>query len=386
MAESSIHRLSLEEGLIETTLPSPSGSDHQKSLSERGRPCSSGSDLLTPLENEFFFKVLGPDRISLASGVIQLLKGVGNHWEHHEFGVFFLVKDKRSGLMTLTLLDIDNGNLLWEQQLYRGFCLKPVECPNLLTFEGDHDVFGLNFSNIIEAESVREQLEKRYETDKEWKEFSAKTKPSGARESKRKRLREKLSRTKAKLIPRKFNMVDPMNQPQTSGQQPTPPKFCDDPDVNECIIEMLRVAGVEPANMSSTRVAALQQFIGPTKKNRSNPGRESIISTRSSPDEGEYSYIEYEKKMKKAEQGVYEYLQTYQAPITTRADENNKANRGSTESQSSTRHRNSTDGELDGTNDGLHPDSSGNTEYEYLRTYEAPISARSKGDDNVLLR
>ncbi len=47
---------------------------------------------------------------------------------------------------------------------YKGFRVKKP-CEELLTFEGDNDVFGLNFSSRDEATGFRHHLDKRYEQE-----------------------------------------------------------------------------------------------------------------------------------------------------------------------------------------------------------------------------
>lgn len=48
---------------------------------------------------------------------------------------------------------------------YKNFRATATNCPNLLTFEGDDCVFGLNFSNLDEADNFKYHLNKRYEQE-----------------------------------------------------------------------------------------------------------------------------------------------------------------------------------------------------------------------------
>ncbi|CAD5225800.1 unnamed protein product [Bursaphelenchus xylophilus] len=154
------------QGAIQAFAPNPRMNYQQDSRRRKERPTNSGSKLLTRPENELMFEVLGPDRVSLAAGVIQLLKSVRDQWQHQHVGVVSLIKDYQRKLYSLALFDIYNGNQLWEQVLYRGFRAKTYQqCPKFLTFEGDGSVFGLNFSDDEEAHGFKIHLEKRYEQE-----------------------------------------------------------------------------------------------------------------------------------------------------------------------------------------------------------------------------
>ena len=86
----------------------------------RERPKSSGSALLTDAENEQLFGVLGPDRISLAAGVTQLLAATPdtpNQWRKLNVGVASLVKDYGMKTYAISLFDVFSGEGLWTQIL-----------------------------------------------------------------------------------------------------------------------------------------------------------------------------------------------------------------------------------------------------------------------------
>lgn len=99
-------------GAINAYAPSARMESQKK---RRPRPDHSGSKILTRPENELMFDILGPNRISLAAAVVQLLKAASGRWQHEHVGVVSLVKDYEQRLYKLVLFDIYNGNELWNQ-------------------------------------------------------------------------------------------------------------------------------------------------------------------------------------------------------------------------------------------------------------------------------
>ncbi|MCP9266167.1 BMA-WSP-1 [Dirofilaria immitis] len=111
------------------------------------------------VENNTLFSLLGHDCISLAAGVVQLLKSDPRNpgvWVKAHRGVVSLVKDYDKRAYFLRLYDIYRKQYLWQQMLYKNFhASQPLGCSYLLTFEGDDCVFGLNFSSKEEAYSFK---------------------------------------------------------------------------------------------------------------------------------------------------------------------------------------------------------------------------------------
>ncbi|VDP14194.1 unnamed protein product, partial [Onchocerca flexuosa] len=134
------------------------------------RPPNTGALLFNSVENSMLFSLLGHDCISLAAGVVQLLKSDPQNpgvWIKTHRGVVSLVKDYDKRAYFLRLYDIYRKQYLWQQMLYKNFhASQPLGCPHLLTFEGDECVFGLNFSSKEEAYSFKCHLDKRYEQEK----------------------------------------------------------------------------------------------------------------------------------------------------------------------------------------------------------------------------
>ncbi|CAG9539147.1 unnamed protein product [Cercopithifilaria johnstoni] len=134
------------------------------------RPPNTGALLFNSVENSTLFSLLGHDCISLAAGVVQLLKSDPRNpgvWIKAHKGVVSLVKDYDKRAYFLRLYDIYRKQYLWQQMLYKNFhASQPLGCPHLLTFEGDECVFGLNFSSKEEAYSFKSHLDKRYEQEK----------------------------------------------------------------------------------------------------------------------------------------------------------------------------------------------------------------------------
>uniref|UniRef100_A0A914CBA7 WASp n=1 Tax=Acrobeloides nanus TaxID=290746 RepID=A0A914CBA7_9BILA len=133
---------------------------------KRERPPNTGSKLLANHENQVLYSLLGNDCISLAAGVVQLLRGENRTWRKFHVGVISLVKDYNKRSYVLRLYDIQKNVLLWEQTLYKNFRAKEYASHRtLLAFEGDTCVYGLNFSNPNEAQDFKYHLDKRYEQE-----------------------------------------------------------------------------------------------------------------------------------------------------------------------------------------------------------------------------
>ncbi|KAI1725170.1 WH1 domain-containing protein [Ditylenchus destructor] len=144
------------------------GSTASRKRRERPRPV--GSLMLTDIENQHLFDMLGPERISLTAGVAQLLaaenNGISSRWTKWHVGIASLIKDYSQKCYSIGIFDVFNGEPLWSQVLYREFrATSYPNCPRFITFEGDQHVFGLNFSDHAEAEEFREHLKKRSEQE-----------------------------------------------------------------------------------------------------------------------------------------------------------------------------------------------------------------------------
>jgi len=81
------------------------------------RPPNSGSALLTDAENIHLYSILGPERVSLAAGVAQLLQGCGQAWKKVHVGVAMLVKDYERRHYAIYMLDVYGGGQQWAQAL-----------------------------------------------------------------------------------------------------------------------------------------------------------------------------------------------------------------------------------------------------------------------------
>lgn len=136
---------------------------------KRERPPNYGAQLLSAAENQTLFSLLGHDCISLAAGVVQLLKADPDNprfWTKVHVGVISLVKDYEKRAYFLRLYEIFKKQFTWEQMLYKNFRVSSAPtCPNLLSFEGDECVYGVNFSSREEAINFKHHLDKRYEQE-----------------------------------------------------------------------------------------------------------------------------------------------------------------------------------------------------------------------------
>uniref|UniRef100_A0A915EEV4 WH1 domain-containing protein n=1 Tax=Ditylenchus dipsaci TaxID=166011 RepID=A0A915EEV4_9BILA len=132
-----------------------------------------GSTLLTEAENHQLFEMLGPERISLAAGVAQLLSSSpieapnagGGQWRKWHVGVASLVKDYSQKCYSIGLFDVFNG----EPSGYKEFPSDHLPIMSTLhSFEGDQCVFALSFSDHAEATIFKDHLQKRSEHEQKF--------------------------------------------------------------------------------------------------------------------------------------------------------------------------------------------------------------------------
>ncbi|KRZ76020.1 putative succinyl-CoA ligase [GDP-forming] subunit beta, mitochondrial, partial [Trichinella papuae] len=129
---------------------------------KKSRPTNKHSLLLSPEENEQVFRCLGSKNYTLSTAVAQLLS-VEHHtpdlWVSKQFGVVCLVKDYNARGYFLRMYDIKKGFIVWEQEVYDEFSSTRL-CDELLAFEGDYCMFGLNFASVDEANDFHCQIQK----------------------------------------------------------------------------------------------------------------------------------------------------------------------------------------------------------------------------------
>ncbi|CDW56665.1 CAP and WH1 and PBD and WH2 domain containing pro tein [Trichuris trichiura] len=102
----------------------------------------------------------GVDDESLCS-IVQLFAAEPpsrDQWTKKHVGVVCLVKDYSAHGYFLRMYDITNGFLLWEQFMFDEFYSTRL-CDELIAFEGDNCVYGLNFSSTDEATEFKRALD-----------------------------------------------------------------------------------------------------------------------------------------------------------------------------------------------------------------------------------
>lgn len=102
------------------SLMKSTSSTSNTSRRKRERPIPMGSICLTEAENRLLFEILGPERISLAAAVVQLLSSgpePSTQWKKNHVGVVSLIKDYSMKCYTISLFDVFNGDRLWSQTL-----------------------------------------------------------------------------------------------------------------------------------------------------------------------------------------------------------------------------------------------------------------------------
>ncbi|XP_054910693.1 WASP like actin nucleation promoting factor b isoform X2 [Poeciliopsis prolifica] len=110
-----------------------------------------GSLLLSQQDNESLFNYLGRKCITLSSGVVQVYTAERNgSWSKRCCGVACLVKDNPQRSYFIRVLDMREGKMMFEQELYNGFHGN-LQRPYFVTFAGDSCQVGLNFANEEET-------------------------------------------------------------------------------------------------------------------------------------------------------------------------------------------------------------------------------------------
>ncbi|XP_068442623.1 WASP like actin nucleation promoting factor b isoform X2 [Clinocottus analis] len=115
------------------------------------RPANVSSLQLTPQENEYLFNHLGRKCISLSAAVVQVFTADRNSsWNKRCCGVACLVKDNPLRSYFIRVLDLKDGRIMFEQELYNNFNIY-VPKPYFITFAGDKCQVGLNFASEEET-------------------------------------------------------------------------------------------------------------------------------------------------------------------------------------------------------------------------------------------
>ncbi|XP_044041432.1 LOW QUALITY PROTEIN: WASP like actin nucleation promoting factor b [Siniperca chuatsi] len=122
------------------------------------RQANVGSLLLTTQENECLFNHLGRKCITLSSAVVQVFTADRNSsWNKRCCGVACLVKDNPQRSYFIRVLDIKDGKITFEQELYNNFSIY-LPRPYFITFAGDTCQVGLNFASEEETKRFRGHL------------------------------------------------------------------------------------------------------------------------------------------------------------------------------------------------------------------------------------
>ncbi|VDK64976.1 unnamed protein product [Anisakis simplex] len=106
--------------LSQSNGPSAIVSPSSRRPRKKERPQNQGATLLNASENEILYSLLGHDCISLAAGVVQLLRADPHNarvWTRAHVGVVSLVKDYPKRSYFLRLYEIFKNKFVWEQML-----------------------------------------------------------------------------------------------------------------------------------------------------------------------------------------------------------------------------------------------------------------------------
>ncbi|XP_074481197.1 actin nucleation-promoting factor WASL-like isoform X1 [Sebastes fasciatus] len=122
------------------------------------RQANVSSILLTPQENEHLFNYLGRKCIALSSAVVQVYTADRNSsWTKRCCGVACLVKDNPNRSYFIRVLDIKDGKIMFEQELYNNFTIY-LPKSYFITFAGDTCQVGLNFASEEEAKRFKNHM------------------------------------------------------------------------------------------------------------------------------------------------------------------------------------------------------------------------------------
>ncbi|KAJ8404568.1 hypothetical protein AAFF_G00334310 [Aldrovandia affinis] len=124
---------------------------------------NSHSLLLSGPENERLRDLMGRRCATLSTAVVQLYMALPHspsHWSMQHTGVVCFVKDNPQRSFFIRLYNIQEGQLIWEQEIYNQL---EYQCPTAYfhTFSADDCQAGLNFASEQEAESFREIVEEK---------------------------------------------------------------------------------------------------------------------------------------------------------------------------------------------------------------------------------
>ncbi|XP_037551867.1 WASP like actin nucleation promoting factor b isoform X2 [Nematolebias whitei] len=122
------------------------------------RQANVGSLLLTREENDCIFNYLGRKCIALSSAVAQVFTADRNgSWSKKCCGVVCMVKDNPQRSYFIRVLDIKDGKIMFEQELYNNFSIN-LPRPYFITFAGDSSQVGLNFASEEESKRFQSSL------------------------------------------------------------------------------------------------------------------------------------------------------------------------------------------------------------------------------------
>ena len=111
------------------------------------------SALLSDGENDIVFSALGPQRVSQATAVVEMLHALppgGDQWVKFKTGVLCFVNDYSLQSYFIQLVDMSSEKVIFDQELYENFEYIRVR-PYFFTFAGENFMVGLNFTCLDEA-------------------------------------------------------------------------------------------------------------------------------------------------------------------------------------------------------------------------------------------
>ncbi len=120
------------------------------------------SGLLNPSDNQRVASMLKEKEVSVATAVVQFFTSLGDSspWEYRMTGVACLIKDSRRRSYFIQLLDMDAGQLAYEQEIYVEFRHRFPK-KDVVIFDGDNCMGALYFAEQTEAEIFLQQIENR---------------------------------------------------------------------------------------------------------------------------------------------------------------------------------------------------------------------------------
>ncbi|CAF0816908.1 unnamed protein product [Didymodactylos carnosus] len=152
--------------------------NHSHHEPSRQRPPHQESKMLTKSENQDLHNILGQNRVTLATAVVQILLPEQPHqtrWLKHACGVFCFVKDYDQRTYCFRLYDLKQRRHIYEEIVAASLHLEK-KLPFFFWFDGSNSKVGINFANEDEAGLFFQHFQSKQQDRQKKKKHPAPTK------------------------------------------------------------------------------------------------------------------------------------------------------------------------------------------------------------------